>query len=71
MVKFPKYNLGILATLPLDDFWLRYIPIFARPVSITHRFPSIFEAINELRMAISEKFTSADLDIVVFECDRT
>ena len=33
------------------------------------RLPSIFNAINELRMAIGEKFTSADLDIFVFECD--
>ena len=32
--------------------------------------PSIFKAINELRMAIGEKFTSADLDIFVFECDK-
>ena len=31
-----------------------------------HRLPSIFKAVNELRMAIGEKFTSADLDIFVF-----
>ena len=31
---------------------------------------SIFKAINELRLAIGEKFTSADLDIFVFECDH-
>lgn len=33
--------------------------------------PSIFKAISELRTAIGEKFTSADLDVLVFECDRT
>ena len=38
--------------------------------SYGHRLPSIFKAINELRMAVGEKFTSADLDIFVFECDR-
>ena len=32
--------------------------------------PSIFKAINELRMAIGENFTSADLDISTFECDK-
>lgn len=32
--------------------------------------PSIFKAINELRMAIGENFTSADLDIISFECDK-
>jgi hypothetical protein len=32
-------------------------------------FPSIFKAINEVRM-IGENFTSADLDIIVFECDK-
>ena len=32
--------------------------------------PSIFKAVTELRMAIGEKFTSADLDIFVFECDQ-
>ena len=37
--------------------------------SYGNRLPSIFKAINELRMAIGEKFTSADLDIYVFECD--
>jgi hypothetical protein len=35
-----------------------------------NRLPSIFKAITELRMAIGEKFTSSDLDILVFECDR-
>jgi len=39
--------------------------------SYGNRLPSIFKAINELRMAIGEKFTSADLDIFVFECDKT
>ena len=34
------------------------------------RLPSIFKAINELRIAIGENFTSADLDIFVFECDK-
>ena len=34
-----------------------------------NRLPSIFKAINELRMAIGENFTSADLEIYVFECD--
>ena len=34
------------------------------------RLPSIFKAINELRMAISGKFTSDHLDIFVFKCDR-
>ena len=33
--------------------------------------PSIFKAINELRMAIGEKILSADLDIIAFEYDRT
>ena len=37
--------------------------------SYGNRLPSIFKAINELRMAIGEKFTSADLEIFVFECD--
>jgi len=32
-------------------------------------FSSIFEAINELREAIGENFTSADLQIFEFECD--
>ena len=35
-----------------------------------NRLPSIFKAINELRMAIGENFTSADLDIFVFECNE-
>ena len=39
--------------------------------SYGQRLPSIFKAINELRVAIGEKFTSADLDIFVFECDTT
>jgi hypothetical protein len=34
-----------------------------------NRLPSIFKAVNELRLAIGENFTSADLDIFVFECD--
>jgi len=32
--------------------------------------PSLFKAFNQLRMVIGEKFTSADLDTRVFECDR-
>ena len=40
------------------------------PESYGHHLPSIFIAINELRMAIGEKFTSSDLDIIVFECDK-
>jgi len=39
------------------------------PGSYGHRLPSIFKAISELRVAIGE-FTSAELDIFVFECDR-
>ena len=35
--------------------------------SYGNRLPSIFKAINELRMAISEKFTSADL--VIYEIE--
>ena len=35
-----------------------------------HRLPSIFKTINELRIAIGEKFTSADLDIIKLECDK-
>ena len=38
--------------------------------SYSNRLPSIFKAINELRMAMGEKFISADLDIYVFECDK-
>ena len=38
--------------------------------SYGNRLPSIFKAINELRMAIGKNFTSADLDIFVFECDQ-
>ena len=37
--------------------------------SYGNRLPSIFKAINELRTAIGENFTSADLEIFVFECD--
>lgn len=36
-----------------------------------HRLPPIFKAVNELRMAMGEKITSADLDILVYSCDRT
>ena len=39
--------------------------------SYRHRLLSILSAIYELRTAIGEKFTSADLDIVVYECDGT
>ena len=35
-----------------------------------NHLPSIFKAINELRTAIGENFTSADLDIFLFECDK-
>ena len=38
--------------------------------SYGNRLPSIFKAINELRTAIGEKITSADLDIFIFECDK-
>ena len=38
--------------------------------SFGNRLPSIFKAINELRLAIGEKFTSADLDIITFKCDK-
>jgi len=38
--------------------------------SYGNRLPSFFKAINELRMAIGENFTSADLVISVFECDK-
>ena len=38
--------------------------------SYGQRLPSIFKAINELRIAIGEKVTSVDLDIFVFECDK-
>ena len=37
--------------------------------SYGNRLPSIFKAINELRMAIGENFTSADLDVYAFESD--
>jgi hypothetical protein len=39
--------------------------------SYGNRLPSIFEAINELRTAIGEEFTSADLEIFTFECGMT
>jgi hypothetical protein len=39
--------------------------------SYGNRLPSIFKAINGLRLAIGEKFTSADLDIFTFECDKS
>ena len=39
--------------------------------SYGHRLSSIFKAINELRMAIGEKITSADLDIFVFKFDKS
>ena len=39
--------------------------------SFGHRLPPIFKAVNELRMAMGEKITSADLDILVYPCDRT
>ena len=32
--------------------------------------PSIFKAVNEICLAIGEKFTSTDLHIFVFECDQ-
>ena len=38
--------------------------------SYGNRLPSIFKAINELRIAIGENFTSSDLDICVFKCDK-
>ena len=38
--------------------------------SYGNRLPSIFKAINELRLAMGKKFTSTDLDIFVFECDH-
>jgi len=36
-----------------------------------HRLPPIFKAVNELRIAIGEKFTSADLDISIFDCESS
>ena len=39
--------------------------------SYGYRLPSIFKAVNELRMAISGRFASADLEIFAFECDKT
>ena len=39
--------------------------------SFLHRLPPIFKAVSELRIAIGEKFTSADLDISIFECGGT
>ena len=37
--------------------------------SFKRRLPPIFKAIIELRIALGEKFTSADLDLSVFDCD--
>jgi len=37
--------------------------------SFGHRLPPIFKAVDELRTAIGEKFTSADLEVSVFDCD--
>jgi hypothetical protein len=34
------------------------------------RLPSIFKTVNQLRLAIGEKFTSGDLHIFVFKCDQ-
>jgi hypothetical protein len=39
--------------------------------SFIRHLPPIFKAANELRIAIGEHFTSADLDISVFDCGRT
>jgi hypothetical protein len=39
--------------------------------SFGYRLPPIFKAVNELRTAIGENFTSADLDILVFDYDDT
>ncbi|KAF8805145.1 hypothetical protein BYT27DRAFT_7213118 [Phlegmacium glaucopus] len=36
--------------------------------SFRHRLPPIFKAVNELRIAIGEKFTSADLDVCTHDC---
>jgi hypothetical protein len=38
--------------------------------SFGNRLPSIFKAMNELRTAMGENFTSADLEIFVLECDK-
>ena len=38
--------------------------------SYGNRVPSIFKAMTELRTAIGENFTSADLDVFIFECDK-
>ena len=38
--------------------------------SYAHNLSSIFKAINELRIAIGEKFTSADLEIFAIDCDK-
>ena len=38
--------------------------------SFDNCLPSIFIAINELCVALDEKFTSADLEIFVIECDK-
>jgi hypothetical protein len=37
--------------------------------SFEHRLPPIFKAVSELRTAMGEKFTSADLEISVFDSD--
>jgi len=44
---------------------------FENEESYGTRLPSIFKAINELRTAIGENFTSADIEILAFECDKT
>ena len=49
-------------------YWAPRAPKYKE--SFGNRLPSIFKAINELRMAMGEKFISADLDIYVFECDK-
>ncbi|KAF8801848.1 hypothetical protein BYT27DRAFT_7261625, partial [Phlegmacium glaucopus] len=36
--------------------------------SFRHRLPPIFKAVNELRIAIGENFTSADLDVCTHDC---
>jgi hypothetical protein len=38
--------------------------------SYGNHLPCIFKTINELRIAIGENFTSSDLDIYVFKCDK-
>ena len=39
--------------------------------SFGNRLPSIFKAINEVRLAIGENFTSADLEIFTFDFDKS